>query len=92
MLTPAYRVVLLALFVAPIGGVLVQANVLRNLILVIPAALLTMIGVAALLDWIVGQIVARQRHQPTTVADHATGSAGDEISGLDHRAGSIRLA
>ncbi|CAG0932968.1 hypothetical protein TFLX_02830 [Thermoflexales bacterium] len=47
MLTPAYRVVLLVLFIAPIGGVLVQANVLRNLILVMPAALLTTIGVAA---------------------------------------------
>ena len=36
-LRPAYRVVLLSLLIAPIGGVLVQANVLRDLIMVIPA-------------------------------------------------------
>jgi 4-amino-4-deoxy-L-arabinose transferase-like glycosyltransferase len=50
---PAYRVVLLSLLVAPIGGVLVQTNVLRDLIMVIPATLLTTIGLAAVLEWIV---------------------------------------
>ena len=52
-MAPAYRAVLLALLVAPIGGVLVQANVLRDLIMVISATLLTTIGLAAVLEWIV---------------------------------------
>jgi 4-amino-4-deoxy-L-arabinose transferase-like glycosyltransferase len=52
-LAPAYRVVLLALLIAPIGGVLVQANVLRDLIMVIPTTLLTAIGLAAVLERIV---------------------------------------
>jgi hypothetical protein len=46
-------VVLITLLVAPIGGVLVQANVLRDLIMVIPATLVTTIGLAAALEWIV---------------------------------------
>ncbi len=58
-LTPAYRVVLLSLLIAPIGGVLVQANVLRDLIMVIPATLLTTIGLAAVLEWII-QLAARR--------------------------------
>ena len=49
----AYRVVLLSLLIAPSGGVLVQANVLRDLVMVIPAVLLTTIGLAAVLEWIV---------------------------------------
>ena len=44
---------LLSLLIAPIGGVLVQANVLRDLVMVIPATLLTTIGLAAVLEWIV---------------------------------------
>ncbi len=52
-LRPAYRVVLLSLLIAPVGGVLVQANVLRDLIMVVPATLLTTIGLAAALEWIV---------------------------------------
>ena len=56
---PAYRVVLLSLLIAPIGGVLVQANVLRDLIMVIPATLLTTIGLAAVLEWVV-QFAARR--------------------------------
>ncbi len=61
-LAPAYRVVLLSLLIAPIGGVLVQANMLRDLIMVIPAALLTTIGLAAILDWLV-QFAARRGRQ-----------------------------
>jgi 4-amino-4-deoxy-L-arabinose transferase-like glycosyltransferase len=59
---PAYRVVLLSLLIAPIGGVLVQANVLRDLIMIVPAAMLTTIGLAAVLEWIV-QFVTRQTAQ-----------------------------
>jgi 4-amino-4-deoxy-L-arabinose transferase-like glycosyltransferase len=54
---PVYRVALLALLIAPIGGVLVQANVLRDLIMIVPATLLATIGLAAALEWIV-------RHSP----------------------------
>jgi hypothetical protein len=49
---PASRVVLIALLVAPIGGVLVAANVLRDLVFVIPATILTSIGVIAVLEWL----------------------------------------
>lgn len=48
---PAYRVVLLSLLIAPLGGVLVQTNVLRDLIMVIPATLLTTIGLEWLVRW-----------------------------------------
>jgi hypothetical protein len=49
---PAARVVLIALLVAPVGGVLVAANILRNLVFVIPATLLTSIGLIAMLEWL----------------------------------------
>jgi hypothetical protein len=49
---PASRVVLIALLVAPVGGVLVAANVLRDLVFVIPATLLTSIGLIATLEWL----------------------------------------
>jgi hypothetical protein len=51
------------LLVAPIGGVLVQTNVLRDLIMVIPATLLATIGLAAVLEWIVR---AAQRIYPSS--------------------------
>lgn len=47
-----YRAVLIALLIAPIGGVLVATLVLRVLVTVIPAALLTSIGLIAALEWI----------------------------------------
>ncbi len=45
-----YRAVLIALLIAPIGGVLVQTLVPRVLVMVIPAALLTSIGLIAVLE------------------------------------------
>jgi hypothetical protein len=47
-----HRAVLIALLIAPMGGVLVATLVLRVLVLVIPAALLTSIGLVAVLEWI----------------------------------------
>ena len=47
-----HRAVLIALLIAPIGGVLVATLVLRVLVMVIPAALLTAIGLIAVLDWL----------------------------------------
>lgn len=46
----SYRTLLIALLIAPIGGVLVAANVLRDLVFVIPATLLTALGLIAVLD------------------------------------------
>ena len=40
----------IALLVVPVGGVLVAANVLRDLVFVIPATLLTSIGLIAVLE------------------------------------------
>ncbi len=62
-LPSAYRVVLLSLLIAPIGGVLVQANVLRDLVMVIPATLLTTIGLAVVLEWIVRQTTRHATHE-----------------------------
>ncbi len=49
---PSSRAVLIALLVAPVGGVLVAANILRDLVFVISATLLTSIGLIAVLEWI----------------------------------------
>jgi hypothetical protein len=67
-LRPAYRVILLALLVAPLGGLLVQTNVLRDLVIVIPATLLITIGLAAVLEWIVRFAVRRSQRAFKAVA------------------------
>ncbi|HLC04431.1 MAG TPA: glycosyltransferase family 39 protein [Anaerolineales bacterium] len=48
---PAHRAVLVALLTAPAGAALVGVQVTRVLVLVVPAAVLTALGAAALLDW-----------------------------------------
>lgn len=47
-----YRVVLITLLIAPLGGILVATLILRVLIMVIPAALLTSLGLIAVLTWL----------------------------------------
>jgi hypothetical protein len=49
---PAHRAVLIAAFTAPVGGALAGLIVTRSLVMVVPAALLTFLGGAALLRWI----------------------------------------
>jgi 4-amino-4-deoxy-L-arabinose transferase-like glycosyltransferase len=49
--SPAYRTVLIALLAAPAGAAIVQVGITRSLIFVIPAALLTALGISACLDW-----------------------------------------
>jgi hypothetical protein len=56
---PSSRVVLIALLVAPVGGVLVAANILRDLVFVIPATLLTSIGLIAMLEWLTKRFTYR---------------------------------
>ncbi len=46
---PAYRTLLIALLIAPLGGTLAAATIQRDLVFVIPAALLTSIGLLVLL-------------------------------------------
>lgn len=46
---PAYRVLLVALFAAPVGGAIVAVAVTRVLLFVVPVALLASIGVATVL-------------------------------------------
>ncbi|MBP7689636.1 MAG: hypothetical protein KA765_17095, partial [Thermoflexales bacterium] len=58
-----FRAVLIALLIAPIGGVLVATLVLRVLVMVIPAALLASIGLIAVLDW----IATRWKYQPIAI-------------------------
>ena len=49
---PEYRVLLLALLAAPAGAALVAVGITRILIMVVPLALLSGIGLAWLLDWV----------------------------------------
>ncbi len=51
-----YRVVLMALLIAPLGGILVATLILRVLIMVIPAALLTSLGLIAVLTWLTKRV------------------------------------
>lgn len=51
-LAPAYRVLLVAFLVTPLGAALVQAGITRLLSIVIPAALFTTLGIQACLDWL----------------------------------------
>ena len=57
--SPANRAVLIALLVAPLGSALVQIGITRTLIFVIPATLLTAIGVSWMLTWLEKRRVPR---------------------------------
>jgi hypothetical protein len=54
-----YRVVLITLLIAPVGGVLVATLILRVLIMVIPAALLATLGLIAVLTWLTKRVAYR---------------------------------
>lgn len=47
-----YRAVLLSLLAAPAGGALVEIGITRVLIMVIPAAVISGLGLAAVLEWV----------------------------------------
>lgn len=49
---PAYRVVLLALLIAPTSSALVSIGITRIMVYIIPAVLLTALGLQAALDWL----------------------------------------
>ena len=66
-----YRVVLITLLIAPIGGVLVATLVLRVLVMVIPAALLTTLGLIAALTW----LTKRVSYRPLAIGVFAAVSA-----------------
>jgi hypothetical protein len=53
---PSYRAVLVVLFCAPLGGALVETFVTRSLFVVIPASLLTGIGLARVHAWLAVRI------------------------------------
>jgi hypothetical protein len=50
--SPAHRAVLIALLAAPSGAALAQIGITRNLVFVIPAVLLTALGLSRVLGWI----------------------------------------
>jgi 4-amino-4-deoxy-L-arabinose transferase-like glycosyltransferase len=50
--SPANRAVLIALLVAPLGSALVEIGITRTLVFVIPATLLTALGISWLLTWL----------------------------------------
>jgi len=49
---PQYRLLLITLLVGPLGSALVGIGITRVLVMVIPAALLTDLGIAWVLDWL----------------------------------------
>jgi hypothetical protein len=48
---PAYRVLLIAFLAAPTGAALVRLGITRVLVMVIPLAILTALGMGELMDW-----------------------------------------
>lgn len=59
--SPAQRAVLIAAVCAPLGSALVGIGITRVLVFVIPAALMTGIGLSACLDWLAVRWQARRR-------------------------------
>ncbi|HEX9018233.1 MAG TPA: hypothetical protein VF806_03555, partial [Anaerolineaceae bacterium] len=53
---PAYRVLLAAVLAAPAGAALVQVGITRILVMVIPMAILTALGVSAALEWLCARV------------------------------------
>lgn len=49
---PAYRAILIALLISPAAAALVQVSITRTLVFVVPAAILTAIGLETILGWI----------------------------------------
>jgi 4-amino-4-deoxy-L-arabinose transferase-like glycosyltransferase len=49
---PAYRAILIALMISPAASALVQVSITRTLVFVIPAALLTAMGLEQVLEWL----------------------------------------
>jgi hypothetical protein len=49
---PAYRAILIALLISPAASALVQISITRTLVFVVPAAILTAIGLERVLIWI----------------------------------------
>jgi hypothetical protein len=58
--SPSHRVLLIALLTSPLGGTLAAASVQRDMVFVIPAALLTAIGLAAGLGLLIKHIDYRR--------------------------------
>lgn len=62
--SPAHRTLLLAALLAPAGGALVEVHVTRALVFVVPAAILTAIGLAAILE----RLARRIAHRTSAIA------------------------
>jgi hypothetical protein len=57
--SPAYRTLLFALFLAPAGSALVQVGITRALVFIIPATLLTALGLSEALIWLEARKLSR---------------------------------
>ncbi|OGO64295.1 MAG: hypothetical protein A2Z45_07540 [Chloroflexi bacterium RBG_19FT_COMBO_55_16] len=53
--SPANRAILIALFVAPVSSALVQIGITRSLSFIIPATILTMLGISKIFSWLEGK-------------------------------------
>ncbi len=58
--SPAYRSVLISLLAAPTGAALVRIGITRTLVFVIPAALLTALGLSYCMTWIENKKIHRK--------------------------------
>lgn len=61
---PHYRLVLIALLVAPSGAALVQIGITRALVMVVPAALLTALGADMAVEWVARRIPLQENSAP----------------------------
>jgi hypothetical protein len=57
--SPAYRAILIALFLAPAGSALVQVGITRVLVFIIPATILTALGLSEALTWLESRRLSR---------------------------------
>lgn len=62
----ANRALLLIMLVSPIGGAMVQIGITRSLVFVIPAAILTTLGMELVLRWIENPAEALQESEPAS--------------------------
>jgi len=70
----ASRAILLVILVIPMGGAMVQIGITRNLVFVIPAAILTAIGFERVLRWI------ENPHQELDGSTHASPPTRKQVS------------
>jgi 4-amino-4-deoxy-L-arabinose transferase-like glycosyltransferase len=65
---PAYRALLFIMLISPIGGAMVQIGITRSLVFVVPAAILTTLGLERILRWVEDPARALKDAEPASPA------------------------